>query len=126
MSFGDDREFGMNHRFNVPQEHAHNRYYFTMKLNKTLDETSDLKDVFLVMDWYDTLTTRREYHTVPMYEYYKEGRGTSHELIIQQEQYLNPVNDLNRVDIYIFNPQKKKFTINDFDILVEEYSPHGN
>lgn len=124
LEFDEDREFGVNYQFEVPKEHAHNRYYFTMTMNKTLDETSDLKDVFLIMDWYDTLTTYREYHSIPLYEYYKEGRGTQDELVIQQEQYLNPVNDLNVVNIYIWNPEEKKFTIDDFDVIVEEYSPH--
>jgi hypothetical protein len=125
LEFDENREFGFIHKFEVPSEHAHNRYYFTTTINKTLEPTSDLKDVFLIMDWYDTLSTHREYHSIPLYEYYKEGRGVAHELVIKQEQYLNPVSDLNFVNIYIWNPQEKEFTVNEFDILVEEYSQHG-
>jgi len=123
LEFGKDREFGMNYSFKLPEDHAHKRYYFTAKINKTLDSESDWKEVFLIMDWYDTLSTHREYHSVPLYEYYKEGRGVADELIINQEQYMNPVNDLNLVNMYIWNPQKKEFTINAMEFTVEEYSP---
>ncbi|MDG1331128.1 MAG: hypothetical protein P8P74_02280 [Crocinitomicaceae bacterium] len=123
VQFDGDKEFGLIHKFDLPNDHAHNRYYFTTTINKTLEPTSDLKDVFLIMDWYDTLTTHREYHSIPLYEYYKESQGAADELVIKQEQYMNPVNDLNMVNIYIWNPQEKEFTVNEFDILVEEYSP---
>lgn len=124
LVFNETREFGLIHEFQLPPEHAHNRYHFTAKLKKTLKETSDLKDVFLVMDWQDTLTDHREYHAIPLYEYYKETPGVSDELILEQEQYLNPINELNRVNIYIWNPQRKEFSIDDFELTVEEYVPY--
>jgi hypothetical protein len=126
VQFDENREFGCAHDFVIPEDHAHKRYYFQTTINRTLDETSDWKDVYLIMDWYDTLSTHREYHSIPLYEYYKEGRGVQDELVIKQEQYMNTVNDLNLIKIYIWNPQKKKFTINGFKILVDEYSPHEN
>jgi hypothetical protein len=124
LDFNNTREFGLIHEFRLPKEHAHNRYYFTIELKKTLKPTSDLKDVFLVMDWHDTITNHREYHSIPLYEYYKESPGVSDEMILQQEQYLNPINELNRVNIYVWNPQHKEFSIDEFELTVEEYVPY--
>ncbi len=124
LNFDKKREFGLIHEFRLPEQHAHNRYYFSIQLKKTLKPTSDLKDVFLVMDWYDTLTNHREYNSVPLYEFYRESPGVSDELILQQEQYLNPINELNLVNIYIWNPQHKEFSIDEFKLTVEEYVPY--
>jgi hypothetical protein len=123
MEFGEMREFGLTATYILPKNHSHNRYYFKIKLNKTLAEDSDLKGVHLVLDWYDTLTNKRSYHTVPLYEYYKESRGEPKELLIYQEHYSNPKNELNKVNIYIWNQQKKRFTINRYEVIVEEYEP---
>ena len=123
LDFNDTREFGLLHEFRLPKNHVHNRYHFTARLKKTLKPTCDLKDVFLVMDWRDTTTSHREYRAIPLYEYYKESPGVSGELILEQEQYLNPINNLNMVSIYIWNPQKKEFSIDEFELIVEEYAP---
>ena len=125
MEFGEQREFGLGTTYNLPSDHAHNRYYFKINLNKTLAADSDLKGVHLVMDWYDTITNHRNYHSVPLFEYYKEGRGEPKNLTIIQEHYANPKHELNQVNIYIWNQQKKRFVINAYEVIVEEYMPYG-
>lgn len=124
MEFGEMREFGLTSTFILPKDHSHNRYYFKINLNKTLAAESDLKGVYLVLDWYDTITNHRSYHTVPLYEYYKENRGIASDLTINQEHYANPKNELNKVNIYIWNQQKKRFIINRLEVVVEEYEPY--
>ena len=59
-----------------------------------------------------------------MYEYFREGEGNSITQIIEQEYFINPRNNLNKINIYVWNKGKKLFTIEDYEISVKEYLPY--
>ncbi len=124
MRFDENREFGLDLSFPFPDGSALNRYLFRLEITKSLDTGSDYKDVYIVLDAYDTTTNYRQYHTRPMYEYFREGEGNSITQIIEQEYFINPRNNLNKINIYVWNKGKKLFTIEDYEISVKEYLPY--
>ncbi len=123
MRFDETREFGLDVSFSLPIEAKLNRYLFHLEIKKTLDNNSDYKSVFVVFDAYDTLTNYREYQARPMYEYFKEGEGETITQIIEQEYFINPRTNINKINIYIWNSEFKNFTIEDYKIEAKEYLP---
>lgn len=126
MRFDDNREFGLEVSFEFPADAKLNRYLFRLEIDKKLDPNEDYKDVFVVFDAYDTTSNHRQYQARPMYEYIKEGGTSSYEQIIEQEYFINPRTNLNRINIYIWNPRHKKFTVEDYKLSAQEYEPFHN
>ncbi|MFT5858828.1 MAG: hypothetical protein ACI865_000921 [Flavobacteriaceae bacterium] len=123
MRFDENREFGREVTFEFPADAKLNRYLFQLEITKKLDPEEDYKNVFVVFDAYDTTSNHREYQARPMYEYIKEGGTDSYEQVIEQEYFINPRTNLNLINVYIWNPGHKKFTIEDYELSVREYEP---
>lgn len=123
MRFDETREYAFEAKFPFPENAGLNRYLFRLEITKQLDADNDFKDVFVVFDAYDTTTTHREYQARPMYEYIHEAKDGPTQQVIQQEYFLNPRTNINLINIYVWNPGHKKFTINDYKLTAIEYVP---
>lgn len=123
--FDENHEYGFNSRFDFPEDKDLNRYYFRFEITKTLDADNDYRDVFIVMDAYNFDQSNRVYRAFPMYEWVKEGQGKTIKQFIEQEYFANPRNDIDYMNIYVWNAGKKCFTIEDYQLIVEEYEPFG-
>lgn len=122
LTFNSNTQFGFTTTFILPKDKTAKCYYFTLKVTKKLLNASDFKDVYFVMDAIDTVSNERYYTGCPMYEFFKEGRMKSKKLILEQAYCDNGWRAYDQIGMYIYNPKGKEFVIEDFSLVVEEFS----
>ena len=122
FTFNSGTQFGFTTTFILPKEKKSKCYYFTLNVKKKLLHSSDFKDVYFVMDALDTVSNERYYTACPMYEFFKEGATTSKNLVLEQAYCDNGWRVYDQIGMYIYNPKGKEFVIEDFYLVVEEFT----
>ncbi|MES2587481.1 MAG: hypothetical protein V4622_00790 [Bacteroidota bacterium] len=121
FNFNQAQEFAFDAHFDFPQDRLNNRFFLEVTFKKKIAKNNDWTDILVVSDSYSTKDSSRYYFPLSIYNYYKEGDGEWIETICQDEI---PVCFAQKdfCSIYMWNKNRKKFQVKDFEIKMYEYA----
>jgi hypothetical protein len=117
FDFDNSREFGEFANFDFPDTTLGTRYVLEIEFDKELKDGSSWVDVLLVADGTNQWNGERNYITLPIYNYYKEGLNSPHRTSISMDLYYDqkPVTSMK---VYFWNIAKKSFEIRNVQVTL--------
>ena len=117
FDFDNSREFGEFANFDFPDTTQGTRYVLEIEFDKELKDGSSWVDVLLVADGTNQWNGERNYITLPIYNYYKEGLNSPHRTLISMDLYYDqkPVTSMK---VYFWNIAKKSFEIRNVKVVL--------
>lgn len=117
FDFDNSREFGEFANFDFPDTTQGTRYVLEIEFDKELKDGSSWVDVLLVADGSNQWNGERNYITLPIYNYFKEGLNSPHGTLISMDLYYDqkPVTSMK---VYFWNIAKKSFEIRNVKVTL--------
>lgn len=117
FSFDADKEFGEFASFEFPDTTKGSRYVLDFEFDKQMISAENWIDILLVADGVHVVTNERNYITIPMYTYYKEGVNEWCPTKISVDLYYDqkPVTSMK---VYFWNTAKKSFEIRNVKVTL--------
>jgi hypothetical protein len=117
FDFDNSREFGEFANFDFPDTSLGKRYVIELEFDKQLKDGSNWVDVLLVADGTNQWNGERNYITLPIYNFYREGLNSPHKTSIFMDLYYDqkPVSSMK---LYFWNIAKKSFEIRNVKVVL--------
>jgi hypothetical protein len=110
FDFDNSREFGEFSNFDFPPIDIGARYFIELEFDKKLTDGSNWINVLLVADGLNSLSGERNYITLPIYNFYREGLNLFHRTSIVLDLRYDQ-KSMNSIKLYFWNIDKKSFEI---------------
>ena len=112
-------EFTATVEYELPKNRTNERYYVVVDLEKKI-ESFRFENVFLVIDAFSGDEKKRYYKSIDLFNDREEGKEEWAKLSFEVNVH-DYLQEYDHVKIYIWNPGKKKFILQNIKIVLEEY-----
>lgn len=118
--FNAEKMYGCSGLFTYPKIRGVDRFYVRCKLNKSRKEYATWNEVYLVVDGRNEEGETINYHSTPIYDYYKEAGEEAMEIELTGE-VVDILQEVSSLKVYIWNKALADFTLHQVEVSVEQY-----
>jgi len=115
--FNSEKEFGEFVNFEFPDTVRGNRYVIDIEFDKQLNGSENWNDILLVADGIHEFTDERNYITLPIFNYFREGLNYPDQTRITIDLYYDQKPSTS-MKLYFWNMSKKSFEIKNLKVTL--------